>query len=128
MTIIDSTIKIENAPLNDKARRLYQSFPGPLVRGVSHKKTVIEFSEEKLKGGNASYSLLWSFLIMMIRQNGNYTEGDVSELLMKNAEEFKASLVRVDEEEDDESGCESEENVTEVQKTLYQNGVCDMPG
>jgi hypothetical protein len=43
MTTIDSFIKIENLPVNDKLRRIYQTFPGPLVRGVSHTKTVIEF-------------------------------------------------------------------------------------
>lgn len=117
MTTIDGTVKIEHVPVNDKARRLYQSFPGPLVRGVSHKKTVIEFCEEKLKGGNASQSLLWSFLILMLRQNGNYTEGDVSELLMKNADDFKASLVKPAASDEDESGCESEENATESQET-----------
>lgn len=100
MTTIDSsnggTVKIENIPIFDKTRRVFQSFPGPLVRGVSHKKTVIEFCEEKMKQDQtiavslrASYSLLWSYLILMLRQNGNYTEGDISELLMKNSEEFK---------------------------------------
>lgn len=118
MTTIDSLIKIETIPVNDKSRRLYQSFPGPLVRGVSHKKTVIEFCEEKLKGGNASQTLLWSFLILMLRQNGNYTEVDVSELLMKNADDFKASLVvKPSTTDEDESGCESEENATESQET-----------
>lgn len=92
-------VKIENIPIIDKSRKFYQSYPGPLVRGVSHKKTVIEFCEEKLKhdqalvgAQRASYSLLWSYLILMLRQNGNYTEGDISELLMKNSEEFKTSL------------------------------------
>lgn len=92
-------LKIENVPIYDRSRRLYQSYPGPLVRGVSHKKTVIEFCEDKLKQNThiewslrASYNLLWSYLILMLRQNGTYTEADISELLMKNSEEFKNSL------------------------------------
>ena len=121
MTTIDSLIKIENLPINDKVRRVYQAFPGPLVRGVSHKKTVIEFCEEKMKVGNASQSLLWGFLVLMLRQNGNYTEADVSELLMKNAEDFKASLTaapsstEINEDEVEES--DSEEVVTESPET-----------
>lgn len=105
MASVDSTntdsyrVKIENIPIVDKPRKLYQSYPGPLVRGVSHKKTVIEFCEDKLKqdqaavaSHRASHSLLWSYLILMLRQNGNYTEADISELLMKNSEEFKTSF------------------------------------
>ncbi|CRL07507.1 CLUMA_CG020473, isoform A [Clunio marinus] len=105
MATIDSSnadnfiIKIGNLPISDKTKRLYHHYPGPLVRGVSHKKTVIEFCEEKLKqdqlvlvSQRASYSLLWSYLILMLRQNGNYTETDISELLMKNSEDFKGML------------------------------------
>lgn len=92
-------LKIENVPIYDRTRKLYQSYPGPLVRGVSHKKTVIEFCEEKLKHNShiesslrASYDLLWSYLILMLRQNGTYTEADISELLMKNSVEFRNTL------------------------------------
>lgn len=132
MTTIDTfntdngyIVKIENVPIFDKTRKLYQSYPGPLIRGVSHKKTVIEFCEEKMKqdqhviiSQRASHSLLWSYLILMLRQNGNYTEGDISELLMKNSEEFKGTLdssVSVLEEnktDDNTDVSESEENVT----------------
>jgi COPII coat assembly protein SEC16 len=129
MTTVNSdngyTVKLENIPIFDSTRRLYQSYPGPLVRGTSHKKTVIEFCEEKLKQDQAvsssyraSYSLLWSYLILMLRQNGNYTEADISELLMKNSEEFKASLTNSSIEEvknaanDDATDVsENEENV-----------------
>lgn len=110
MTSIDSSnrelIKIENMPIYDKYRRLYRLYPGPLVRGVSHKKTVIEFCEEKLKQDDhiaiahrSSYSLLWKYLVLMLRQNGNYTEGDISELLMKNADDFKAVAERTSSDE-----------------------------
>lgn len=117
MTTIDSLIKIENLPINEKVRRVYQTFPGPLVRGVSHKKTVIEFCEEKGKVGNASQSLLWGFLILMLRQNGNYTEADVSELLMKNAEEFKTSLTAEEVNEDEAEESDSDEVATESAET-----------
>lgn len=133
MTTIDTSndasyvVKIENVPIHDKTRKLFQSFPGPLVRNVSHKKTVIEFCEEKLKqdqllveSNRASHSLLWNYLILMLRQNGNYTEGDISELLMKNSEEFKSSLdntlssddIKNASNEDNTDVSESEENAT----------------
>lgn len=35
----------------DAEKRLLTVYPGPLVRGVTHKKTVIEFCEERLKHG-----------------------------------------------------------------------------
>ena len=35
----------------DADRRLLAVYPGPLVRGVTHKKTVIEFCEERLRLG-----------------------------------------------------------------------------
>lgn len=35
----------------DVDKRLLAVYPGPLVRGVTHKKTVIEFCEERLKNG-----------------------------------------------------------------------------
>lgn len=106
MTTIDTLnsddrylLKIENVRIYDRNRRLYQSYPGPLVRGVSHKKTVIEFCEERMKQNShvesslrASYNLLWSYLILMLRQNGTYTEQDISELLMKSSDEFRGSL------------------------------------
>lgn len=139
-TTIDSTaasnngvlnlIKIENIQLSDRLRNIYHSYPGPLVKGTSHKKTIIEFCEEQLKQemlsdgemvektNKSSYALLWNYLILVLRQNGHYTEGDISELLMRNAEEYPVERTSVNisskhtshvEQTDDAS--ESEENV-----------------
>ena len=116
-TTIDSTaasnngvlniIKIENIQLSDRFRNIYHSYPGPLVKGTSHKKTIIEFCEEQLKQeilcdkemseklNKSSYALLWNYLILVLRQNGHYTEGDISELLMRNAKEYPAELTSV---------------------------------
>ncbi|CAO1435202.1 unnamed protein product [Diamesa serratosioi] len=113
-TSIDSTatlnngilnlVKIENIQSSDKLRSIYHSYPGPLVKKTSHKKTIIEFCEEQLKQkilsdgetaektNKTSYALLWNYLILVLRQNGNYTEGDISELLMRNAEEYESTI------------------------------------
>ncbi|GJQ86246.1 hypothetical protein Trydic_g8945 [Trypoxylus dichotomus] len=67
-------------------------FPGPLVRGTTHKKTVIEYCESKIKYASwsdsindpNSYILLWQLMILLIRQNGMVVGTDIAELLMKN--------------------------------------------
>lgn len=83
--------------VNDNTRKIFQTYPGPLVRGVTNKKSIIEFCEEQLKSDSlsmfhslwksdicvngvnadtlknankASYTLLWSYLILLVRQNG----------------------------------------------------------
>lgn len=117
----DTSVTIQNVQVADKTRRIYHAYPGPLVRQTSHKKTVIEFCEEKLSLKNqhkqfeASYSLIWSFLILIIRQNGNYTEGDISELLMKNSEEFKSTLEKQETSSGKETPAEEEESENEIE-------------
>lgn len=61
---------------NEEFREL-ADFPGPLIRGVTHKKTIIEYCENKIRQANSqnvkdcqSYVLMWELLILLIRQNG----------------------------------------------------------
>lgn len=78
--------------VNDATRKLYQMYPGPLVRGITHKKTIIEFCEDQIRLGpslstkaksnsmsslyssglanRSSYTLMWNLLILLLRQNG----------------------------------------------------------
>lgn len=80
--------------MNDSTRKLFNIYPGPLTRGTTHKKTVIEFCEEQIRLGpltsvvksrgnsvssiyssgqpvhRASYTLMWNLLILLLRQNG----------------------------------------------------------
>ncbi|CAH0559554.1 unnamed protein product [Brassicogethes aeneus] len=87
---------------NDEEFRELDSFPGPLVRGVTHKKTIIEYCESKIKGaafgGDAvpdvdSYVLMWELLILLIRQNGMVVGTDIAELLLKE-NKSREGLVR----------------------------------
>lgn len=78
---------------NDSIRKLYQIYPGPLIRGITHKKTIIEFCEDQIRLGplmstlksrsnsmsslyslgqanKSSYTLMWNLLILLLRQNG----------------------------------------------------------
>lgn len=57
--VVVNRVKIINvgafASEYDADRRLLAVYPGPLVRGVTHKKTVIEFCEERLKWGPSTH-------------------------------------------------------------------------
>lgn len=63
---------------NDEDIKELSQFPGPLVKGVTHKKTIIEYCENKIRDAIAerrisdveSYILMWELLILLIRQNG----------------------------------------------------------
>lgn len=64
--------------LNDDAEyRELTEFPGPLVKGVTHKKVVIEFCENRIRNtvncdiaDVESYVLMWELLILLLKQNG----------------------------------------------------------
>ncbi|KAL1505990.1 hypothetical protein ABEB36_005430 [Hypothenemus hampei] len=68
------------------------SFPGPLVKGVTHKKQIIEYCDAKIREANSnrdivdveSYILMWELLILLVRQNGTVVGADIAELLLKN--------------------------------------------
>lgn len=113
-----SVVRIMQIGVNDSTRKLFQLYPGPLARGVTHKKTVIEFCEEQIRLGpqhgsnnvalksrgnsmssvfsqqtqqpvlRSSYTLMWNLLILLLRQNGVVVGTDISELLMQNKKEF----------------------------------------
>ncbi|XP_055630491.1 uncharacterized protein LOC129771134 isoform X2 [Toxorhynchites rutilus septentrionalis] len=109
-------VKIFTLGANDPTRKLFQSYPGPLMKHKTHKKSVIEFCEEQLRNGppycnghtvmksrgnsinslhsigsnvnRASFTLLWNYIILLLRQNGTFVGTDISELLMQNKTEF----------------------------------------
>lgn len=111
-----SVVRIMQIGVKDSTRRLFELYPGPLARGVTHKKTVIEFCEEQIRLGpqasnnatlksrgnsmssvfsqqaqpvvQSSYTLMWNLLILLLRQNGVVVGTDISELLMQNKKEF----------------------------------------
>lgn len=66
------TLLASNEEYNELA-----NYPGPLIRGVTHKKTIIEYCESKIRQASSqnfkdsqSYVLMWELLILLIRQNG----------------------------------------------------------
>lgn len=88
-------------------------YPGPLS-SITHTKQVIDFCLEQVRNGpnavglnsrstsnsmsslqsvdnnvcRASFSLLWNFLILLLRQRGVFVGSDIAELLLKNRDEY----------------------------------------
>ncbi|KAL9882170.1 endoplasmic reticulum export factor secretory 16 isoform 1-T2 [Glossina fuscipes fuscipes] len=104
---VNNVVNLLRCKPNDETRKLFRVFPGPLVRGLTHKKTIIEFCEEQIHLGpldttiyakqlivnnneryKASYTLMWNLLILLLRQNGMVVGTDIAELLLKNQQQF----------------------------------------
>ncbi|XP_071051239.1 uncharacterized protein [Onthophagus taurus] len=85
-------INMQKLLINDDEMEELVTFPGPLIKGVTPKKTVIEYCENKIRKASFddglidvdSYVLLWELMILLIRQNGMVVGTDIAELLMKN--------------------------------------------
>lgn len=93
----NATVEIYNLSTlltNDEEYKELHQFPGPLLLGVTHKKTIIEYCKNKIKFAlnntdiidPDSYILMWELLILLIRQNGMVVGTDIAELLLKNKE------------------------------------------
>ncbi|XP_014489136.1 PREDICTED: uncharacterized protein LOC106752154 isoform X3 [Dinoponera quadriceps] len=86
--------RIDNLLLYDPVARDLRSYPGPLINGVTHKKTIIEYCESKIKRASeemvdrASYILLYELMIMLIQQNGNVVGVDIATLLLRNKDAY----------------------------------------
>ncbi|XP_050328868.1 uncharacterized protein LOC126758587 isoform X1 [Bactrocera neohumeralis] len=112
---ISNIVKLQRLGANDATRQLFQTYPGPLVRGLTHKKTIIEFCEEQIRLGpmettiyakqlvsnniekyRGSYTLMWNLLILLLRQNGMVVGTDIAELLLKNQQQFPYQIEHAD--------------------------------
>ncbi|XP_016910971.1 uncharacterized protein LOC107997089 isoform X4 [Apis cerana] len=90
--------KLENLLSHDPIARDLRAYPGPLIKqvGVTHKKTIIEYCENKIKKAasneemvdRASYILLYELMIMLIQQNGNVVGVDIAALLLRNKDAY----------------------------------------
>ncbi|XP_015433708.1 PREDICTED: protein transport protein Sec16A isoform X2 [Dufourea novaeangliae] len=91
-------LRLDNLLLHDPVTRDLRAYPGPLIKqvGVTHKKTIIEYCENKIKKAasndemtdHASYILLYELMIMLIQQNGNVVGVDIAALLLRNTEAY----------------------------------------
>ncbi|XP_058802718.1 uncharacterized protein LOC131670805 isoform X2 [Phymastichus coffea] len=89
-------LKIDELFHQDSTFRELRSYPGPLIKGVTHKKTIIEYCENKIKKAPlneeifevSSYVLLYELMIMLIQQNGNVVGVDIASLLLRNKEAY----------------------------------------
>ncbi|XP_072764832.1 uncharacterized protein Sec16 isoform X2 [Anoplolepis gracilipes] len=88
--------RVDNLLSHDPVTRDLRLYPGPLINGVTHKKTIIEYCENKIKKAmvneemtdRASYILLYELMIMLIQQNGNVVGVDIAGLLLRNKDTY----------------------------------------
>ncbi|XP_011171826.1 uncharacterized protein LOC105204448 isoform X2 [Solenopsis invicta] len=88
--------RVDNLLLHDPIARDLRLYPGPLINGVTHKKTIIEYCENKIKKAvtneeivdRSSYILLYELMIMLIQQNGNVVGVDIAGLLLRNKDAY----------------------------------------
>ncbi|XP_028666035.1 protein transport protein Sec16A isoform X3 [Erpetoichthys calabaricus] len=67
------------------------SFPGPLVKGETHKVDVIKFAQNRavecLRNecliDRDSANLIWEFIVLLCRQNGTVVGTDIADLLLR---------------------------------------------
>ncbi|XP_061290026.1 protein transport protein Sec16A isoform X3 [Bos javanicus] len=79
---------LQHTPEQEEMR----AFPGPLGKDETHKVDVINFAQNKatkcLQNENLidkeSASLLWSFIVLLCRQNGTVVGTDIAELLLRD--------------------------------------------
>ncbi|XP_043669319.1 protein transport protein Sec16A isoform X8 [Vespula pensylvanica] len=91
-------LRLDNLFLHDPVARDLRAYPGPLIKqvGVTHKKTIIKYCENKIKKATAnddmidrsSYILLYELMIMLIQQNGNVVGVDIAALLLRNKDAY----------------------------------------
>ncbi|XP_078325868.1 uncharacterized protein LOC111124202 isoform X11 [Crassostrea virginica] len=71
-----------------------KNFPGPLVRGDTHKNDVLRYCQMRAKAcaenvqltDRDSAELLWRFLELLIKQNGTFVGTDIADLLLDGHE------------------------------------------
>ncbi|XP_018404062.1 PREDICTED: uncharacterized protein LOC108780757 isoform X3 [Cyphomyrmex costatus] len=88
--------RVDSLLSHDPVARDLRLYPGPLINGVTHKKTIIEYCENKIKKAvineeiidRASYILLYELMIMLIQQNGNVVGVDIAGLLLRNKDAY----------------------------------------
>ncbi|XP_037300127.1 uncharacterized protein LOC115454457 isoform X3 [Manduca sexta] len=69
------------------------AYPGPLVKGVTHKQSVMSYCAARARESCArdplGHVLVWQLLALLLKQNGVVVGSDIAELLMKNTREYE---------------------------------------
>ncbi|CAK1599259.1 unnamed protein product [Parnassius mnemosyne] len=89
-------LPLHAAAQHDPALQHLLAYPGPLARGVTHKKSVIDYCTSRISNAGKlcaldplGYVLVWELLALLLRQNGVVVGSDIAELLMKNTREYE---------------------------------------
>ncbi|XP_061717872.1 protein transport protein Sec16A-like isoform X5 [Cydia pomonella] len=108
---------------SDPSVRELVQYPGPLVKGVTHKKSVIEYCASRVRNAGGrddviGYVLLWQLLALLLKQNGVVVGIDIAELLMKNKRDYEFnSNPKTTQQADGRGSSVSEEDVTATPAT-----------
>ncbi|XP_066993642.2 protein transport protein Sec16A isoform X2 [Anabrus simplex] len=78
---------------DDEIYKELKDFPGPLIRNVTHKNSVIGFCTRKIQKAERdpdlfdrdSVILFWRLLILLLKQNGTVVGSDIAELLLNSS-------------------------------------------
>ncbi|KAJ8680007.1 hypothetical protein QAD02_015794 [Eretmocerus hayati] len=85
-------LKMNQLLISDVTYRELRSYPGPLIKGVTHKKMIIDYCKDKIEKAPSrddiievsSYVLLYDLMKMLIEKNGKVDGEDISSLLSDN--------------------------------------------
>ncbi|XP_033642753.1 protein transport protein Sec16A-like isoform X3 [Asterias rubens] len=106
---------LEHTPETEEMR----AFPGPLIRGETHKGDVLRFSQQKSAAcsestemmDRESAALLWELMVLLCRQNGSIMETDISELLLKNHPMVSSSITPPDPKTEEDAAAGEETSI-----------------
>ncbi|KAJ0180838.1 hypothetical protein K1T71_002923 [Dendrolimus kikuchii] len=89
-------LSLTSALAQDPQAAELNAYPGPLIKGVTHKKSVVEYCALRARSAPREaprdpngYGLLWELLALLLTQNGVVVGTDIAELLMKNTKEYE---------------------------------------
>ncbi|KAJ2946784.1 hypothetical protein O0L34_g12847 [Tuta absoluta] len=93
-------MSLASALARDPMAQELAAYPGPLIKGVTHKMSVIEYCQSRGRTAaraaprdHIGYVLVWELLALLLRQNGVVVGTDIAELLMKNTKEYEYKTI-----------------------------------
>ncbi|XP_052250710.1 uncharacterized protein LOC127857963 isoform X3 [Dreissena polymorpha] len=126
-----ATVEIHNVQamleVNQESQEL-ADFPGPLVRGDTHKNDVLLYCQSKARAcaenmaleDRDSAELIWRFLELLIKQNGTLVGTDIADLLLQGHEpttqDYRKTGMQITPSSDHLEADEAESDVSDPQR------------
>ncbi|XP_071488787.1 uncharacterized protein [Diadema antillarum] len=107
----------------------YKKYPGPLIKGETHKNDVLHFAaaqatecrKSTTMTDRESAALLWDLLVLLCRQNGTVVETDISDLLLTDHPMTTRVAVETDVSQGEEVEAETTDDVTDQSSLLLSH-------